>query len=84
MRCQQSMSKPPNDSRDGGFLMAAARYTSIAMALPGATFVGYIAGYGLDKWLGTSYLKIVFLLLGIASGFYELIRQLTRDMEKQK
>ena len=83
------MSEKPRDdsrngSRDGGFLFAAARYTSIAMALPGATFAGYIVGYALDKWLGTSYLKIVFLLLGIAGGFYELIRQLVRDMEKSK
>lgn len=76
--------KPGNDSGSDGFLFAAARYTSIAMALPGATFAGYIIGYLLDKWLGTSYLKIVFLLLGIASGFYELIRMLTRDMDKQK
>jgi F0F1-type ATP synthase assembly protein I len=80
--------KPRDDSRsgsrDGGFLFAAARYTSIAMALPGATFAGYIVGYELDKWMGTSYLKIVFLLLGIAGGFYELIRQLVRDMEKSK
>ena len=74
------MSEQPK--RDNGFFYAAARYTSIAMSLPAATFAGYIIGYGLDKWLGTSYLKIVFLILGVASGFYELIRQLMRDMEK--
>jgi len=67
--------------RNDGFLFSAARYTSIAMYLPAATFAGYIIGYALDKWLGTSYLKIVFLILGIVSGFYELIRQLMRDMK---
>jgi len=36
-------------------------------------------GYALDKAFGTTYLKIVFLFLGIASGFIELIRDLTRD-----
>ena len=64
-------------------MLAAARYTSIAMALPGATFGGYLIGYMLDKWLGTSYLKIVFLILGIVGGFAELIRGLMRDMQSK-
>ena len=38
-------------------------------------------GYALDLWLHTTYLKIVFLLLGIASGFVQLIRMLVRDMQ---
>ena len=59
---------------------AAARYTAVAMTLPGATFAGYLLGYGLDRWLGTTYLKIVCLVLGIVAGFLELIRQLTHDM----
>ena len=70
--------------RKDSFLAAAARYTSIAMALPAATFAGYLIGYLLDKWLGTTYLKIVFLLLGVVSGFYDLIRTLLRDMDKDK
>lgn len=73
-----------SDKRNDGFLLAAARYTSIAMTLPAATFAGYVIGFALDKWLGTTYLKIVFLLLGVASGFYELIRTLMRDMGKEK
>jgi F0F1-type ATP synthase assembly protein I len=61
-------------------MAAAARYTSIAMTLPGAIFAGYLIGYGLDHWLGTTYLKIVCLILGILAGFIELIRNLMRDM----
>ena len=71
------MSKKP---RNDGFMASAARYTSIAMTLPGAVFAGYLIGYGLDRWLGTSYWKIVCLLLGVVAGFYELIRFLMRDM----
>lgn len=66
--------------RNDGFMAAAARYTAVAMGLPSATLAGYLIGYGLDRWLGTTYLKIVFLIIGIVTGFYELIRQLTRDM----
>jgi F0F1-type ATP synthase assembly protein I len=64
-------------------MVAAARYTAVAMALPSATLAGYLIGYGLDRWLGTTYLKIVFLILGIVGGFYELIRQLMQDMNSK-
>jgi ATP synthase protein I len=56
-----------------------ARYTTLAVMLPVATFTGYAIGYALDEWFGTRYLRIVFLFLGIASGFVQLIRDLTRD-----
>ena len=65
--------------KDDGFMASAMRYTAFATMLPGTTFAGYLIGYGLDKWLGTTYLKIVFLVIGIVSGFVELIRQLVRD-----
>jgi F0F1-type ATP synthase assembly protein I len=63
-------------------MAAAARYTAVAMTLPAATFAGYLIGSALDSWLHTTYLKIVFLILGILSGFLGLILQLTRDMRK--
>jgi len=62
-------------------MMSAARYTAIAMTLPAATFVGYAIGYQLDVWAHTRCFKIVFLLLGIASGFLQIIRQLMKDMK---
>lgn len=65
------------------FLISAARYTAVAMTLPAATFAGYMIGNALDLWLHTTYLKIVFLILGIASGFLQLIRQLLRDMRSK-
>ena len=72
------MSKRPDS-----FLVSAARYTAIAMTLPASTFAGYLIGYALDSWLHTTYLKIVFLILGILSGFVQLIRQLLRDMNSK-
>lgn len=63
------------------FVASAARYTSIAMTLPASTFAGYLIGSTLDQWFHTTYLTIVFLLLGIASGFLQLIRMLMRDMQ---
>jgi ATP synthase protein I len=65
--------------KEDGFVASALRYTAIATMLPASTFAGYLIGYWLDKWLGTHYLMVVFLLLGIASGFVQLIRELMRN-----
>jgi F0F1-type ATP synthase assembly protein I len=47
--------------------------------LPAGTLAGYLIGTWLDKRLGTHYLMIVFLILGIVSGFVQLIRELMRN-----
>jgi F0F1-type ATP synthase assembly protein I len=54
-------------------------YTSLAFLLPVATLVGYVIGYLLDKAFGTHWIYIPGLILGIVSGFVQLIRQLMRD-----
>jgi F0F1-type ATP synthase assembly protein I len=54
-------------------------YTSLAIALPACTFVGYAIGYGLDRLFHTHFLYLVFLILGIAGGFVQLVRQVSRD-----
>ena len=61
------------------FWTSVGEYTSLAFLLPAATVVGYAIGYFLDRALGTSFLKIVFLILGIASGFVQLIRRVQKD-----
>ena len=55
-------------------------YTSLAFLLPVSTFVGYAIGWVLDeKVFHASWLRIAGLMLGIVSGFVQLIRQLMRD-----
>jgi F0F1-type ATP synthase assembly protein I len=56
-----------------------AQYTGLALLLPCATFIGYVIGYYLDKSFGTSWLKVLFLILGSVGGFVALIRQVMRD-----
>jgi F0F1-type ATP synthase assembly protein I len=61
---------------------AAARfaaYSSLALALPASTLVGYLIGYWLDHAFGTKWLTVLFLLLGIAAGFAQLIRRIVSD-----
>jgi F0F1-type ATP synthase assembly protein I len=66
-----------------GFMASALRYTAMATTLPAAIFAGYLIGCWLDKWLGTTYLKIVFLVLGIVCGFAQIVQQLMRDSSKK-
>lgn len=56
-----------------------ARYSQLALVLPAATFVGWLIGVGLDKWLHTTWLYLAGLILGIVAGFVELIRTVTSD-----
>jgi ATP synthase protein I len=56
---------------------------SIGMVFPISIVIGYGIGYYLDKWLGTMYLKVVFLLFGIASGFVSFFRSVA-DAEREE
>lgn len=54
---------------------------SAGLAFPVAIVIGYAIGYYLDRWFGTTYLKIVFLLFGIVAGFLTFYRTIV-DAEK--
>ena len=56
-------------NRKSGMAYAAA------FSLFAAVVSGLIAGWLLDRWLGTSpWLLVAGIVLGAAAGFYELIR----------
>lgn len=59
------------------------RYVGMATLLPVSGFVGYGIGYYLDRWLGTQFMSLVFLLLGVAAGIISLIRELNRDTREK-
>ena len=63
-------------------IAVAAEYITLAITLPAATFVGYIFGYLLDKWLGTTWLSMLFLVLGTAGGLLQIIRKFQKDAGK--
>ena len=46
-------------------------YSNLAFIIPSSLLVGYAIGYGLDKWLGTHYWYIVWLLIGIVAGMID-------------
>ena len=67
------MPEEPN-SEKRSFVVTLARYSQLAFVLPAATIAGWILGALLDRWLHTTWLYLVGLILGIAAGFVELIR----------
>jgi len=61
-----------------------AAYSTIGMMFPASIAVGLFIGYFLDKRLHTSpYLLIVFTLIGVAAGFWNLVK-ITGLNEKRK
>ncbi len=61
------------------------RASLLGIHLVATTFVGLAVGYYLDSWLGTHpWLKIVFLVLGIAAGFKNMFQEVQRMQRREK
>jgi len=76
-------SSPPANKSDGQpdkiNWVQMSNYAELAIVFPAATVIGWLIGVGLDKWLRTTWLYIVGLLLGIAAGFVQLIRAASKN-----
>ncbi len=81
MAKDQRLTNKDQSGKDN-FWVQFARYSQLAFMLPAATAAGWLIGIGLDKWLHTSWLYILGLLLGIAAGFIELIKTVMADSDK--
>jgi ATP synthase protein I len=78
-RGDKSKEEKDNVNPKDNFLIQAARYSHLALVLPAAVVVGWFVGSALDRWLHTTWLYLLGILLGIAAGFIELIRSVLRD-----
>lgn len=63
--------------------LSGARYIAIATQLPFTVIGGYALGYGLDYLFGTTWLRILFLFIGIIGGFSQLIYQILKDAKSK-
>ena len=68
-----------NSEQKKSFWLQVGRYSQLAFLLPSATVVGWLLGAALDRWLHTSWIQVVGLILGVAAGFIELLRTVSRD-----
>ena len=81
-------SKPqstPEDERNQkrSMWLQIARYSQIGFMLPAATLIGWFLGALLDKWLHTNWIYIAGLVLGMITGFVELIRMLLSETDAE-
>jgi ATP synthase protein I len=59
--------------------------SSVGISMVAATFIGLAMGYYLDIWLETSpWFTLVFLLLGIVSGFRNIFILTSRELRRQQ
>lgn len=54
----------------------------LAALLPLCVVIGYFIGQFLDGKFGTTYLTVVFLLLGAAAGIISLVREIQKSTKK--
>ena len=67
---------PPKPERPFTWL---AKYLSLALTLPASVVAGYILGAAAERWLHLSFLPAVGILLGMAAGILQIVRELNRE-----
>ena len=71
---------PEKKERSGGgsglieAWVQAEKLMQIALLLPSAGFIGWLAGYGLDRWLHQTWISGVGIVFGIIAGLVAVIR----------
>lgn len=61
-----------------GSLVRIERLIQIALVLPAATFIGWAVGLGLDHWLRLQWVSVAGLLVGVLTGFVEIVRAVAK------
>lgn len=59
------------------------KYVSLALTLPASLVAGYILGTVLDHWLHIPVLRAAGILLGVAAGLVQVLKELSRDEKRQ-
>lgn len=57
-----------------GAWVQAEKLMQIAMMLPSAGFIGWLAGYGLDRWLHQTWIGMAGAVFGIVAGLVGAVR----------
>jgi F0F1-type ATP synthase assembly protein I len=80
---------PPNPRKRSALTDSVARYErlmQIAFIMPASLAVGWVIGYGLDKWLHQHWIYIAGIILGFVAGFVEVLRSAvsySKQVEKE-
>jgi F0F1-type ATP synthase assembly protein I len=74
---------PSEVKKEKNLLVQAARYTEMGFIIPAAAVVGLLLGKLMDRWLGTTWIYIAGVVLGIISGFVQMIRMAMKASNEQ-
>jgi F0F1-type ATP synthase assembly protein I len=55
------------------------KYLSLGLTLPASVFAGYILGAIADHYLKMPLLRAVGIILGMAAGIIQIVRELSRE-----
>ena len=69
----------PQPKNGDEFWRLMARYVPVIGLMPGCVLAGYLIGAGLDHLFSTTYLRLVFIILGMVAGVIQLFRILGSD-----
>ena len=74
------MSVPPRSS-----IGALGALSAVGIAFVLAVGIGFLVGYWLDRWLGTSPLfMLVFVFIGVAAGIVNVVRTVNAVDREEK
>lgn len=74
--------QPPRNKKENPWA-TMAKYSHLAFALPASTIAGWLIGAGLDRWLGTTWINVAGLVVGVVAGFVEVGRIVWRQSKEQ-
>jgi hypothetical protein len=72
------MARKPVSPGHGSYTWLA-KYLSLALTLPASVVAGYIIGRLFGDWLRIDWLPAVGIILGMAGGLTQLLRELSRE-----
>jgi len=66
----------------GTGLVWFGKYLSLALTLPASVFAGYMLGVFANHFLHRSWLIALGILLGMAAGLIQVVREISREGSK--
>jgi F0F1-type ATP synthase assembly protein I len=75
-------SSPPRQPGALSSLVEAEKMVQLALMIPSATVIGWLAGLGLDHLLHQHWIYIAGLLFGATAGFVQLFRTVLKHTKE--
>lgn len=73
------MTPGPEKPRKDDVFSQTMRYLPVVGLMPSSAAAGFVIGYGLDHLFSTTFLRWIFLVLGVVSGIVQVVRMVSKD-----